>query len=117
MKNIIARNRRARKPRAISKRLLAIRLSAYKSTQHMHAQIIDPTGKVLASASTVTQEFKAQKIAAQTKTEQAAVVGKQIAEKAVALGITKIAFDRSGFKYHGRIKSLADAAREGGLEF
>ena len=94
-----------------------VRLSVYRSHAHIYAQIIDGNGaRVLASASTAEAEVRASQpnggnVAA------AAVVGRRIAEKAKTLGIERVAFDRSGFKYHGRVKALADAAREGGLAF
>ena len=117
MKRTIERLRRAKKTRFTIKRLGIPRISVDKTNQHIYAQLIDATGKVLAATSTVTKDFKAQQKKAQTKTEAAAWVGANIAQKAIALGISKIAFDRSGFKYHGRIMKLADAARAGGLQF
>jgi len=93
------------------------RLAVYRSLRHIYAFLIDDvSGKTLTSVSTLTPEIREQ-IKGLKKTEQAAVVGKKIAEKAKALGIERVVFDRRGFKYHGRIKSLADAAREGGLKF
>lgn len=83
----------------------------------MYAQVIDVTGgKVLASASTVTKDVKGG-VAYTGNVDAAVAVGKAIAEKATAAGVTQVAFDRSGFKYHGRVKALADAARENGLQF
>ena len=106
-----SRQRRARRARAKIKELRAYRLSVHRTPRHIYAQIISPEGdKVLATASTLGKG-KAGNVAS------AAEIGKEIAEKAKAAGITKVAFDRSGFKYHGRVKALADAAREGGLEF
>jgi len=93
------------------------RLAVYRSLRHIYAFLIDDvSGRTLTSVSTLTPEIREQ-IKGMKKTEQAAVVGKKIAEKAKALGIERVVFDRRGFKYHGRIKSLADAAREGGLKF
>jgi large subunit ribosomal protein L18 len=95
----------------------AHRLCVYKTPRHIYAQIITPAGdKILASASTLDKAFKevgqySGNVAA------ASAIGKSIAERAKAAGITEVAFDRSGFRYHGRIKALADAAREGGLAF
>jgi large subunit ribosomal protein L18 len=92
-------------------------MSIFRTARHIYAQIIDPSGgRVLASASSLEAELRADlqhggNIAA------AAVVGKRIAEKAIAAGVDTVAFDRSGFRYHGRVKALADAAREGGLKF
>ena len=116
MKNILARFRRTKKTRALIKRLESIRLSAHKSNQHMYAQLVDLDGKILAATSTVSKEYKAQSLK-QKKADAAAWVGEDIAKKALALGIKAVAFDRSGFKYHGRVSRLADAARAAGLEF
>ncbi len=116
MKNTTARLRRAKKTRGIIKRVEAQRISIYKSNQHIYAQLLDLDGKVLASASTVEKAFKAQN-AKQTKCDAAAWVGAEIAKKALALNIKEVAFDRSGFMYHGRVRRLAEAAREAGLGF
>jgi large subunit ribosomal protein L18 len=92
----------------------APRLSVYRSNKGIYAQIIDDVaGKTLASVSSI-KDVKADKV---TKIEQAALVGRAIAEKAVAAGISTVRFDRNGYLYHGRVKSLADAAREAGLKF
>ncbi|MBQ7551353.1 MAG: 50S ribosomal protein L18 [Bacteroidales bacterium] len=91
------------------------RLSVFRSNRDIYVQIIDDVaGRTLVSASSAIAEIRDQKI---TKSAKAAIVGKNIAEKAVAAGITQVVFDRNGYLYHGRIKSLADAAREGGLTF
>lgn len=91
------------------------RLSVFRSNKQIYAQLIDDvTGVTLASASSKVKDVASQKV---NKTEQARLVGKMIAEKAVAAGIKSCAFDRNGYLYHGRVKSLADAAREGGLVF
>jgi large subunit ribosomal protein L18 len=91
------------------------RLAVFRSNVHIYAQVIDDgTGKTLAAASTVEKELRG---SAQTKTEEAAVVGRLIAERAKTAGVERVVFDRAGFRYHGRIKSLADAAREAGLDF
>jgi large subunit ribosomal protein L18 len=91
------------------------RLAVFRSNTHIYAQVIDDgTGKTLAAASTVEKELRSSK---QTKTEEAAVVGRLIAERAKTAGVERVVFDRAGFRYHGRIKSLADAAREAGLDF
>lgn len=112
-----ARLRRARRSRAIIKRLGAPRLCVYKTPQHIYAQLIAPNGsQVLASAASVTKEFK-QIMAYGGNIKAATVIGKMIAEQAKSVGVTQVAFDRSGFKYHGRIKALAEAARENGLIF
>lgn len=112
-----ARLRRARKTRARIAELKMVRLAVFRTNCHIYAQIIDETGsKVLASASTLEAETRAD-IGNGGNVNAAAVVGKRIAEKAKAAGIQTVSFDRSGFKYHGRIKALADAAREHGLVF
>ena len=91
------------------------RLAVFRSTRHIYAQVIDDaSGRTLAAASTVEKELKGSK---STKSEEAAVVGRLVAERAKAAGVERVVFDRAGFRYHGRIKSLADAAREAGLEF
>ncbi|MBC7225637.1 MAG: 50S ribosomal protein L18 [Thermoflexales bacterium] len=93
------------------------RLNVFRSLRHIYAQVIDDTvGHTLVSASTLDPEVREQ-IAGLKKTEQARVVGKVLAARALARGVTKVAFDRAGYKYHGRVKALADAAREGGLDF
>ncbi|MEZ5542526.1 MAG: 50S ribosomal protein L18 [Pseudomonadota bacterium] len=111
------RLRRARRSRSQIKRLGTNRLCVHRTPRHIYAQIITPDGdRVVASASTLDKEVR--KDLQQTGgTSAASVVGKAIAARAKAAGITRVAFDRSGFKYHGRVKALADAAREGGLEF
>jgi large subunit ribosomal protein L18 len=112
-----ARLRRARRTRSMIKKLGALRLCVHKTPQHIYAQIIAPNGsEVLASASTLDKEIK-QTTSYGGNVNAAIVVGKTIAERAKLVGVTEVAFDRSGFKYHGRIKALAEAAREGGLNF
>jgi large subunit ribosomal protein L18 len=92
------------------------RLCVHRTPRHIYAQIIAPDrGTVVASASTVQKELRTALKGTGNK-EAAAAVGKAIAERAAAKGVTKVAFDRSGFRYHGRVKALADAAREAGLE-
>jgi len=87
----------------------------FRSLSHIYAQVIDDSsGRTLAAASTLEKELRGAK---QTKTEEARVVGRLVAERAKTAGVGQVVFDRSGFRYHGRIKSLADAAREAGLEF
>jgi large subunit ribosomal protein L18 len=110
------RLRRAVRSRAKIRELKALRLSVHRTPQHIYAQIFDPNSKVLAAASTVQKEVRGD-LKTTGNIAAAAAVGKAIAEKAKAAGITEVAFDRSGFKYHGRIKALADAARENGLQF
>ena len=91
------------------------RLAVFRSNTHIYAQVIDDaSGRTLAAASTVEKELRSSK---QTKTEEAAVVGRLVAERAKTAGVERVVFDRAGFRYHGRIKSLAEAAREAGLEF
>jgi large subunit ribosomal protein L18 len=91
------------------------RLAVFRSNVHIYAQVIDDaSGRTLATASTVEKELRGSK---KTKTEEAAVVGKLVAERAKSAGVGRVVFDRAGFRYHGRIKSLADAAREAGLDF
>ncbi|GBC99264.1 50S ribosomal protein L18 [bacterium HR17] len=93
------------------------RLAVFRSLRHIYAQVIDDTtGRTLCAASTLDKALRG-KLQGLTKTQQAAEVGKLIAQRALALGITKVAFDRGGHKYHGRVKALADAARSVGLEF
>jgi large subunit ribosomal protein L18 len=112
-----SRIKRALRLRSQIKKLKATRLSVHKTNQHIYAQVISGDGSVtLASASTIQPDIKT--ILSNTSNMDAAVqVGKCIAERAIAAGITEVAFDRSGFKYHGRVKALADAAREAGLKF
>jgi large subunit ribosomal protein L18 len=91
------------------------RLAVFRSLNHIYAQVIDDsTGRTLASASTVERELRGSK---QTKTEEAKIVGRLVAERAKSAGVERVVFDRAGFRYHGRIRSLADAAREAGLDF
>ncbi len=113
----IARLRRAKTTRSHIRKLGVARLSVLRSGQHIYAQLFTSDGsKVLASASTVQAEVK-DGLKGSKNMEAAAKVGRVIAEKALAAGVDKVAFDRSGYRYHGRIKALADAAREGGLQF
>jgi large subunit ribosomal protein L18 len=91
------------------------RLAVFRSLNHIQAQVIDDsTGKTLAAASSLEKELRAAK---QRKTDEAKAVGRLVAERAKSAGVERVVFDRAGFRYHGRIKSLADAAREAGLEF
>lgn len=116
-KSIDLRTRRKLRQRFKIKRISPdkVRLSVYRTCQHTYAQIVDPSGKTLAAASTLNKDATALKNG--TNKEAATFVGKQIADRALKLGITEVVFDRSGFLYHGRIKALADAARETGLKF
>jgi len=112
-----SRLRRARKTRAKIRGLGKPRLCIHRTPRHIYAQIIDGTGdKVLASASTLDRELR-KNMSATGNAAAAAEIGKLVAERARAAGVSSVAFDRSGFKYHGRVKALADAARESGLEF
>jgi large subunit ribosomal protein L18 len=112
-----ARLRRARKTRVKIAELKMARLSVHRTNCHIYAQIIDASGsKVLASASTVEAETR-KELPNGGNVNAAVEVGKRIAEKAKGLGIESVAFDRAGFKYHGRVKALAEAAREAGLKF
>lgn len=111
----LSRLRRARRARAKIRELGATRLSIHRTPRHIYAQVIAGDGsKVLASASTLDKDLRSGKTG---NADDAKAVGLLIAERAKAAGITQVAFDRSGFRYHGRVKALADAAREGGLEF
>jgi len=112
-----ARQRRARKPRAQIRRLGKPRLTIFRSGRHIYAQVISSEdGRVLAAASTVQKELK-EGLKSTSNKEAAKAVGRAVAEKAVAAGVKEVAFDRSGYRYHGRVKELADAAREVGLSF
>jgi large subunit ribosomal protein L18 len=112
-----SRQRRARKARARIHELGKPRLCVHRTPRHIYAQVIDGAGdKVLASASTLDSELR-KDMQGTGNVAAAAVIGKAVAERAKAAGVTSVAFDRSGFKYHGRVKALADAARETGLEF
>jgi large subunit ribosomal protein L18 len=112
-----SRMRRAAKTRARIVRNGAARLTVHRTNLHIYAQVIDATGgKVLAAASTLEKDVRSTHPNG-AKKDAAAEVGKRIAEKAKAAGVTEVAFDRAGFSYHGRVKALADAAREGGLKF
>jgi large subunit ribosomal protein L18 len=110
-----ARLRRARRARAKIRELGATRLSIHRTPRHIYAQLISGDGsQVIATASTLDKDLRNGKTG---NADAAKAVGALIAERAKAAGVTQVAFDRSGFKYHGRVKALADAAREGGLEF
>ncbi|KPK66824.1 MAG: 50S ribosomal protein L18 [Acidithiobacillales bacterium SM23_46] len=113
-------DKRLRRARKIRRKIGGIgtqRLTVHRTPRHIYAQIIDGSGaRVLASASTLEAEVRGQ-VKNGGNVEAAKAVGKRIAEKAKAAGVTQVAFDRAGFKYHGRIKALADAARESGLQF
>ena len=110
------RLRRARKTRAKIKELQLPRLSVYRTPRHIYAQVIMPDGKVAASAATVEQELKTG-LAYSGNVAAARIVGECLAERCQKIGLSRMAFDRSGFKYHGRVRALAEAAREHGLDF
>lgn len=110
------RMRRAKRSRMKMRELRATRLCVHRTPRHIYAQIIAPSGdRVLASASTLDASLRNAGVTGNV--EAASKVGALIAERAKAAGVTRVAFDRSGFKYHGRVKALAEAAREAGLEF
>ncbi|MGY0399040.1 MAG: 50S ribosomal protein L18 [Ostreibacterium sp.] len=112
-----SRLRRGKRSRIAMRERGNIRLVVNKTPRHIYAQVISGCGtKVLVAASTVSPEIKSQ-LSYTGNIEAAVAVGKAVAEKAVAAGVKKVAFDRSGNQYHGRVKGLADAAREAGLEF
>ena len=111
------RQRRAKRTRAKIRQLRMNRLCVHRTPRHIYAQVIaSDSGQVVAAASTLTKELR-ESLKTTGNSEAAAAVGKLIAERAKAAGIEQVAFDRSGFVYHGRIKALADAAREAGLVF
>jgi len=112
---------RKRRHRRVRKRVVGTsqrpRFNVFRSLKHIYAQVIDDTrGHTLAAASTLDPELR-DKVKGLTKTEQAKLVGGLLAKRALKRGVKKVAFDRGGYKYHGRVKSLAEASREGGLEF
>ena len=109
-----SRLRRAKKARANIRNQEVPRLSVYRSSKHFYAQILDSLGsKVIVSASTLEKDLKI----SSNNLDGASEIGKVVAERAIKNGIKKVVFDRSGYKYHGRIKALADSARKSGLEF
>lgn len=109
------RMRRAKRGRMKMRELGATRLSVHRTPRHIYAQVVSPEGStVIASASTLEKDLRG----SATGNQEAAVkVGKLVAERALKAGVEKVAFDRAGFQYHGRVKALADAAREAGLQF
>lgn len=113
-----ARQRRHRRIRArISGTAERPRLNVFRSIDHIYAQLVDDVaGRTLVSASTVDKDLRSD-MAGKSKKEQAELVGKMVAERAKAAGISTVVFDRGGYLYHGRVKALADGAREGGLNF
>lgn len=113
-----ARKRRIGKYRAHARKLNVVRLCIHKTPQHIYAQIIqaDASDKVLAAVSTLTPEVR-KKLKATGNVDAAKVVGEEIAKAAIKAGVKRVSFDRAGYPYHGRVKALAEQAREGGLEF
>lgn len=117
MEKKTSRLRRAKRTRAKIRELNVPRLTVHRTPRHIYAQVIDADGSsVLASASTVGKDLRSS-LKNGGNVDAAVSVGKSIAEKATAAGVSNVAFDRGGFKYHGRVKALADAARENGLKF
>lgn len=113
-----ARLRRAMRARAKIRELGVYRLCVHRTPRHTYAQVIAPSGdKVVASASTLDKDLRQSIEGNKANVSAAAIVGKAIAERALAAGVDSVAFDRSGFRFHGRVKALADAARETGLKF
>lgn len=111
----VSRQRRAKRARMKIREQRVTRLCVNRTPRHIYAQIITGDGdSVVASASTLEKDLRS---GSTGNIDAASVVGKLVAERAVAAGVTSVAFDRNGFKYHGRVKALADAAREAGLEF
>lgn len=117
MQKKLSRLRRARRARAHIRRMGVPRLTIHRSGRHIYAQVIAAEGgTVVASASTLQKGVR-DGLKSTSNCDAAAAVGKAVAERATAAGVTNVAFDRSGYKYHGRVKQLADAARESGLQF
>jgi large subunit ribosomal protein L18 len=121
-KRIDPRIRRVRKKRVIKRKIIGTsvrpRLVVFRSLKNIYAQLVDDSiKKTLTTVSTVSKELKAEIKKAENKTREAEIVGKALAQKASTMNIKRIVFDRSGYLYHGRVKALADGARQGGLEF
>ena len=116
MEKKVSRLRRARRGRAKIRELKVMRLCVHRTPRHIYAQVFDPQSRVVVTASTVQKDLVGD-LKQTGNVDAAKAVGKAIAERAKAKGITQVAFDRSGFRFHGRVKALADAAREHGLEF
>ena len=111
------RLRRALRARSKMRELGVARLSVHRTPRHIYAQVLSADGdRVIAAASTVQREVR-DAVKSTGNIEAASLIGRRIAEKAVGAGVTRVAFDRSGFKYHGRVRALAEAARENGLQF
>lgn len=116
MEKKVSRLRRALRGRAKLRELKVMRLSVHRTPRHIYAQVLDAESRVVAVASTLQKDV-AEGLKSTGNVAAAKAVGKAIAERAQAKGVKQVAFDRSGFRYHGRVKALADAAREHGLEF
>jgi large subunit ribosomal protein L18 len=117
MNKKVSRLRRAKRGRMHIRELEAVRLCIHRTPRHIYAQVIAPTGEsVIVCASSLDKQIK-DKLKSTGNVEAAKLVGQLVAERAIKAGIKQVAFDRSGFNYHGRVKALADAARDGGLEF
>jgi large subunit ribosomal protein L18 len=116
MEKRTSRLKRALRGRSKLRELKVMRLSVHRTPRHIYAQVLDADSRVIAVASTLQKDV-AEGLKGTGNVEAAKAVGKAIAERAAAKGVKQVAFDRSGFKYHGRVKALADAAREHGLEF
>jgi len=111
------RLRRAKRARAKIRSLGMARLTVHRTPRHIYAQVLSAEGdRVIATASTVQRDLR-DSVKSTGNIEAASLIGRRIAEKAADAGVTRVAFDRSGFRYHGRVKALADAARENGLQF
>lgn len=118
MEKKITRQRRARRTRMKIRELGAHRLTVHRTPRHIYAQVIAPNGSVVVASASTVEKSVTEALAGYTgNVAAAAVVGRFIAERAKAAGVEQVAFDRAGFKYHGRVKALADAAREHGLQF
>ena len=111
------RLRRAKSTRSHIRKLVVARLSVHRTGQHLYAQVFDASGKNVVAAASTLQKSVADGLKGTKNLAAAAAVGKAVAERAMAAGVESVAFDRSGFRYHGRIKALAEAAREAGLKF
>jgi large subunit ribosomal protein L18 len=112
-----SRLRRAKSTRAHIRKLAVARLSVHRTGQHLYAQVFAADGQSVVAAASTVQKSVAEGLKGTKNLTAAAAVGKAVAERALAAGIEAVAFDRSGFRFHGRIKALADAAREAGLKF
>ncbi|MCB1552296.1 MAG: 50S ribosomal protein L18 [Xanthomonadales bacterium] len=117
MEKKVARLRRAKKTRAHIRKLAVPRLSVLRSGQHIYAQVFTADGSTVIAAASTLQADVRDGLKGTKNLEAAARVGKLVAERAKAAGVETVAFDRSGYRFHGRVKALADAAREGGLQF